>query len=210
MQPDNVNGANVLLDFEPIKAALYVTLWVYNCNATVCAICKCSLTLYQLAVRYLTHWGRVTHIYVGKLTYIGSDNGLSPERRQAIVRTNAGILLIGPLGINVSEILIEVIIFSFNKMHLKMSSAKWRSFRLGLNVLISYQSSLTSSSVHDGIQVNVQVTLPKIQPNSNICRFCQVNHSVTRVQLIAKLNKDNAGKFDLGKSHNQYIVLAKQ
>ena len=26
----------------------------------------------------LTHWGRVTHICVGNLTIIGSDNGLSP------------------------------------------------------------------------------------------------------------------------------------
>ena len=33
----------------------------------------------------LTHWGRVTHIRVGKLTIIGSDNGLSPGRRQAII-----------------------------------------------------------------------------------------------------------------------------
>ena len=53
---------------------------------------------------FLTHWGRVTHICVGKLTIIGSDNGLSPERRQAIIWTNAGILLIGPLGTNFSEI----------------------------------------------------------------------------------------------------------
>ena len=46
----------------------------------------------------LTHWGRVTHICVGKLTIIGSDNGLAPGRRQAIIWTNAGILLIRPLG----------------------------------------------------------------------------------------------------------------
>ena len=45
----------------------------------------------------LTHWGRVRHICVSKLTIIGSDNGLSPDRRQAIIWTNAGILLIGPL-----------------------------------------------------------------------------------------------------------------
>ena len=32
----------------------------------------------------LTHWGRVTHICIGNLTIIGSDNGLSPGRRQAI------------------------------------------------------------------------------------------------------------------------------
>ena len=42
----------------------------------------------------LTHWGRVTHICVGKLVIIGSDNGLSPDRRQAIISTNAGLLSI--------------------------------------------------------------------------------------------------------------------
>ena len=83
----------------------------------------------------LTHWDRVTHICVGKLTIIGSDNGLSPERRQAIIWTNAGILLIGPLGTNFSEILIEIQTFSLKKIRLKMSSAKCCSFRLGLNVL---------------------------------------------------------------------------
>ena len=51
----------------------------------------------------LTHWGRVTHMCVGKLTNIDSDNGLSPERRQAIIWTNAGILLIWPLGTKFSE-----------------------------------------------------------------------------------------------------------
>ena len=84
---------------------------------------------------FLTHWGRVTHICVGKLTNIGSDNGLSPGRRQAIIWTNAGILLIGPLGTNFSEFLIVIHTCSFNKMHLKMSSAKWRPFCPGLNVL---------------------------------------------------------------------------
>ena len=72
---------------------------------------------------------------VGKWTIIASDNGLSPGRRQAIIWTNTGILLIGPLGTNFNEILIEIQTFSFKKMHLKMSSAKWRPFCLGLNVL---------------------------------------------------------------------------
>ena len=75
---------------------------------------------------HLTHWGRVTHICVGKLNIIGSDNGLSPRRRQAIIWTNAGILLIRPLGTNFSEILFRNQTFSFKKMHVKMSSAKWR------------------------------------------------------------------------------------
>ena len=51
----------------------------------------------------LTHWGRVTHICVSELTIIGSDNGLSPGRRQAIIWTNDGILLIRPLRTNFSN-----------------------------------------------------------------------------------------------------------
>ena len=85
----------------------------------------------------LTHWGRVMHrpcdIYA-KLTIIGSGNGLSPGRRQAIIWTDSSILLFGTN----SEDLIEIQKFSLNKMHLKMSSAKWPPFRLGLNVLIGY------------------------------------------------------------------------
>ena len=74
------------------------------------------------------------YIYVSKLTIIGSDNGLSPSRHQAIIWTNAGILLIEMLGTNFSEIWSEIQTFSFKKMHLKMSSVKCRPFRLGLNV----------------------------------------------------------------------------
>ena len=61
----------------------------------------------------LTHWGRVTHTCVGNLTTIGSDIGLLPDRRQAIIWTNAGILSIGLLGINFSEISMEIQAFSF-------------------------------------------------------------------------------------------------
>ena len=83
----------------------------------------------------LTHWGRVTHICVSKLTIIGSDNGLSPDRHQSIIWTNAGLLLIGPLGTNFSEIVIEILTFSFKKIHLKVSSARQQPFCIGLNVL---------------------------------------------------------------------------
>ena len=77
----------------------------------------------------------MTHICVGNLAIIGSDNGLSPGRRQAYIWTNAGILLMRPLGTNFSEMLIEIHIFSFKKMHFKWSSGKWRSFCPGLDEL---------------------------------------------------------------------------
>ena len=72
----------------------------------------------------------MTHICVTKVTIIVSDNGLSPVRRQAIICYNAGILLIGSLGTNFSEI--EIVTFSFKKMRLKVSSAKRQPFCLRL------------------------------------------------------------------------------
>ena len=64
---------------------------------------------------------------------IGSDNGLSPGRSQAIIWTNAGILLVVPLGTNFYEDSIEIHTFSFKKM----SSGKWRSLCPGLKVLVN-------------------------------------------------------------------------
>ena len=107
------------------KSAHFTT---YMVQLKIMAIC------YVNSLVTLTHWGPVTHICVGKLTIIDSDNGLLPGRRQTIIWTNAGRLLIGPLGTNFNEILIGIQTFSFKKMHLKMSSAKWRN-GLGLNVL---------------------------------------------------------------------------
>ena len=90
----------------------------------------------------------MTHICVSKLTNIGSDNVLSPDRRQAIIWTNAGILLIGLLGTNFNEMLIEIHAFSFTKIHLKMSSGKWRPFCLGLNMLTRQPSTDVFSMVY--------------------------------------------------------------
>ena len=122
------------------------------CGQEVCV--KACLT----SMTPLTHWGRVTHICVRDLTSIGSDNGLSPGRRQAIIRTSAGILLIRPLGTNFSEFLVEILIFSFKKMRLKVSSAKWRPFCLGLNVL-----NVWVSRVHNTIRTVYKVIEPYLE-----------------------------------------------
>ena len=59
---------------------------------------------------------------------IGSYNGLPPVQRQAITIINADALSIGYLGTSCIDIWIKLHNFSFMKLHLKMSSAKWQPF----------------------------------------------------------------------------------
>ena len=119
---------------------------------------RCIAFLEYNSIR-LTHWGRVTHVCVSKPTTIDSDNGLAPGRRQAIIWTNAGILLIGPLGTNPSEILSEIYTFSLKKMHLKKSSGKWRPFCLGLNVLtVTYITDNFGKQNSDTLEVSCSVS----------------------------------------------------
>ena len=75
----------------------------------------------------------MTHICISKLTIIGSDNGLSPVQRQAIIKTNATIMLIGTLGTKFSEI--------FSKIFTLYSRKCIWKYRLwnGLNVLIIFK-----------------------------------------------------------------------
>ena len=76
----------------------------------------------------LTHWGRVTHIWVTKLTIICSDNG--------IIWTPAGISTIRSLGTNFNEIISQIHAFALTNKNFKMSSTGLQQFYLGPNVLI--------------------------------------------------------------------------
>ena len=96
-------------------------------SASLCNYCAPSGNiLYHVTL--LTHWSRVMHISVSKLTTIGSDNGLSPGRCQANIWTNAGILLIGPLGTNLFtrflSILEDVLNFSSGYHFIKWYAVK--------------------------------------------------------------------------------------
>ena len=85
------------------KRSLYNRVWLHRVH------------IYDISTYWsleLTHWGRVTHICASQVTVVGSDNGLSPDRRQAIIWTNAEILLIEPLRTTLSDMLIEVDTFS--------------------------------------------------------------------------------------------------
>ena len=105
-----------------IKDVCHNTLWdIKDINTDYKVISLCVSFLHYHNTAAFNSFSDA--ICVSKLTITGSDNGLSPDRRQAIIWTNAGILLIGPLGKNFIEILIEIYIFSFKKMHLKLSTA---------------------------------------------------------------------------------------
>ena len=121
----------------------------------------------------------MTHIRVRELNIVGLDNGLSSGRRQAIIWTNAGILLSGPLATNFSEILIAIYIFSLKKIYMEMSSGNWWPFRLGLNVLINHMNEATVEDMNDIYQCKLHFVAKYDQ-------FAHI-HTLHAYRKIAKL-----------------------
>ena len=126
---------NCFIKMDPWNLALYHNwiIWIVFCQ-TVNGWSVSSFIL-LMSDRIINSWSPVMHKCIGNLTIIYSDIGLSPCWHQAIIWTNAGILLIGNSRTNFSEIFVKIYRFSFKKMHLKMLSAKWWPSCLGLNVL---------------------------------------------------------------------------
>ena len=87
----------VQFDIQEIMNTLLSIQW---CNKW--GVWQLHILIYHKCVR-LTHCGPSTLIRVSKLTIGGSDNGLSPGRRQAIIWIKARILLIVSLGTNFTE-----------------------------------------------------------------------------------------------------------
>ena len=85
-------GAIITRSIEILHSMMLLSLWHWKYRGWR------SGSSYR--IHQVTHWGRVTHTCVSKLTITDSDNGLSPGRRQAIIWTNAEILLIGTPGTN--------------------------------------------------------------------------------------------------------------
>ena len=105
-------------------------------------------------------WGVFHELFISLRVsdaYIGSDNGLSPGQRQVIIWINTVILLIEPLGTNISEIFIAIHKFSFKKMHLKTLSAKWQPFCLGLNVLKKSDKEKRSERYQEGTCISIPI-----------------------------------------------------
>ena len=141
----------------------------------------------------LTHWGRVTHICVSKLTIIGSDNGLSPGRRQAIIWTNAWILLIWTLGTNFSEIIsnISCIFIQENafenviwKKAAILSGPQCVKTELGLpqdNEMKVWNTVLSWTGAH----LNSRPYFPIAHPNKVCLQHMMITHSSHVVRPLA-------------------------
>ena len=109
--------------------------WLFVSVCLIIALTPFSLSLLLVSARFAPlpplwkwcHWFIETEwrIYAsGNYTITGPDNSLSPGRRQAIIWTNAGILLIGHLGTNFGDFFIEIKAFSLTNLYLNVSSAK--------------------------------------------------------------------------------------
>ena len=85
---------------------------LFQVNGTCNRKCLCHFIdqyqLYLWQVKQLTHWEWVVHISICKITIIGSDNGFLAGQHRAIIWTDAGIFLTGPLGTNFSDLYISL------------------------------------------------------------------------------------------------------
>ena len=98
-----------------------------------------------------THWGRVTHKCVGNLTIIGSDNGLSPGRCQAITWTNVEILLIVNRNsyIFIQENPFENVVFEMASNFSRPRCDKWQILDInGLFISIEIYQQVTTTGPH--------------------------------------------------------------
>ena len=124
-----IGAINAFVTFDKLSmfySVLFVQWMILSCL---------NIGMFSIIFFYHRQYYGILGLCVSKLTIIGSDSSLSSGQRQAIIWTNVEILIIGPLGTNVNEILMEIHTFSFKKMYLKFLSEKYRPFCFGLNVL---------------------------------------------------------------------------
>ena len=171
---------------------------------------------WDFAGAVLTHWGRVTHICVSKLTIISSENCLSPGRRQAIIWTNAGILLMGPLGTNFSEILVGIETFFVQKNALEsvncviasiLSRPQW------FNISWSRQSLKFPLELQHHCETPAMIPLPQRSLWHNkhwtvaLCWFSPVYAGTRKTLMESPLFKCNSSDSKHGRtiSHKEAI-----
>ena len=133
---------------------------------------------------WLTHWCRVTHICVDKLTIIGSDMACRLDSTKPL---SEPVLEYCQLETNFSEISIGIQTFSFKKVHLKMSTW-WRPFCIGLKVLMILCAILQVHVVHVGLGTARSVWAPSWKGNVLLKKTRYLDHdiNVSKVKWISR------------------------
>ena len=131
---------------------------------------------------------------------IGSGNGLSPVRRQAITQTNADILSIGPLRNKLQRNSDRNTKFSFMKMHLKISSAKWCPFCPG-------EDEFTHWPLRDE-EVILQVSLKTKALVQSTCWSCRIYISLLDARGAKTEKRCVNGMFPLGNAFVYRVPLS--
>ena len=162
-----------------MKPHLPITYWSFIQNFKT--IEQLKRMLWTNEISWDLSWTHLPkcHIYAQvNWVSIGSDNGLSPGRRQAIIWTNAGMLSIGPLWTNFSEIWIEIYNFSFMQTHLIISSGKWRPFCPGENESTHWgrdiMAAVSQTNENDIIPLKISLTFVPKGLINNIPTLVQV------------------------------------
>ena len=127
------------------------------------------------------------HKCVSTLAIPDSSNDLLPIRRQAIIWTNAGILLFGSLGTNFSEMLFEIQTFTFKKVNTKMLSVKWRPFCLRLNMLENMSFRGMTSFSWDrkhSLVLTCRAIFLCYSNISNICKICLIENLLLHTKRL--------------------------
>ena len=188
-------------NFSPgISFVWYMPIWLCKGETTyIYSVCDGIVTMptwLLLAASVppvptmLTRWGQVTHTYVGNLNTIRSNSGLSPCRCQAIIWTNIGILLIGPIGTSFCEISVGIQIFSFMKIPLKTSS--------GNDSHVVSASIVLAPSQFSGFRGSVDIqTEGHYRGKWNVGHWGNVGHNF----IMAMHNIDPAYAFQFWRDH---------
>ena len=98
--------------------------------------------------------------------------------------TNAGLLSIGPLGTNFSEILIKIQDFSFMKMHLKISFVKWRPSCFNLSVLTTVLFVCSKFYMFQLLSVAMLVCY---STSTNGCRYVLIYYACNMIDVRSML-----------------------
>ena len=128
------------------------------------------------------------HVCISKLTIIGSDNGLSSARCQVIIWTYAGTLLIGPLGTNLSEILIKIYIFiqqnALENAVLKIAAILCRPQCVNTVKTTSHDITLNTTVTNMGFRCDNELTMNFLYPTF----IYEISLSIVNALCLIRIN----------------------